>query len=605
MRRSGRARLAAALGTCLAAAAAPAVAQAGLARVWAIHDGEKIEQDDLSSRLAARNAAWDGTTVHLFAAANEIVAFQVIVEADAAGIQSLGASLPELRQRGGAARIAYAPPGADPSRSAGRPIQVFAVHYLDVTEETHADWVWKPGSPAAPRDTLGWKPVQLVPENARADRGGLPIRVAPSRNQALWIEVYVGRDRPSGLYDGTIAVTADGATRRLPVVLEVFPFALPDRNSMDAMVYYDPSEVELYHGRNLDAEYHRFAHRHRVELVHAYDEEKVRASLGRFDGRDFSKAAGYEGPGEDVGNRIVPRSFYGTGPGWDDRASAWRLSDSWMTFLAAAVPGARTFLYMPDEPSPAEFPRIRALAANLHSNPGPGRALPAFVTKHWVPELDDSIDIWCSGPQGFDVERAAKERARGRAYWTYNGGRPNGPAIVIDAPATEARMLGWAAFKHDVGVYFYWHGVHWRHNSQKQGERNQDVWVNPITFDNRGQPHKTDHGYINGDGVLLYPGEEKVHPGQDRGIAGPVGTVQLANLRRGLQDHQYLTLARGLGLDSAVDQALRAVVPRVFSEAGETVGFAQTGDEYEAARLVLARAIAAARPSSAPSPGPR
>jgi hypothetical protein len=436
--------------------------------------------------------------------------------------------------------------------------------------------------------------VQLVPENARAGRGGFPLAVAPSRNQALWIEVDAPRDLPAGIYDGTITVTADGQATRVPLELQVFAFTLPDANSMDAMVYYEPSEPELYHGRNLDAAYHRFAHRYRIELVHAYDEAAVQASRGRFDGTDFTRAAGYEGPGEGVGNRVVPRTFYGPGRGFEDRASAWRLADSWMTFLAGAVPGAKTFLYMPDEPSSAEFPHIRALAANIHSNPGPGKSLPAFVTKQWVKELDDSIDIWCAGPQSFDIARAAQQRARGRSYWTYNGGRPNGPAIVIDAPATEARALAWAAFKHDIDVYFYWHGVHWRHNGQKQGERNQDVWVNPITFDNRGQPHKTDHGYINGDGVLLYPGEEKVHPDQDRGLAGPVASVQLANLRRGLQDHQYLTLARKLGLTAVVDEALRSVVPRVFSDAGETVGFAETGDAYDEARLTLASAIAAA-----------
>jgi hypothetical protein len=141
--------------------------------------------------------------------------------------------------------------------------------------------------------------------------------------------------------------------------------------------------------------------------------------------------------------------------------------------------------------------------------------------------------------------------------------------------------------------------VHWRHNSQKQGERKQNVWANPITFDNRGQPHKTDHGYINGDGVLLYPGEEKVHPEEDRGIAGPIATVQLANLRRGLQEHQYLVLARQLGHVGLVDDTLRAVVPRVFSDAGDTVGFAEAGHSYESARRALASAIASgkARPT--------
>jgi hypothetical protein len=580
----------------------PAAVQAGPARVWAVGDGEKVEQDDLQSPLRARNAAWDGAKVRLFGARNEVIAFQLQVEADERGIGSLSVSLPGLRQRGGAGRIAYAPPGADPSESAGRPIQVFAVHYMHVTEPSHAEWVWKPGS--APRDTTGWKPVQLVPENARAGRGGLPVRVAASRNQALWIEVYTARDLPAGVYEGVATVTADGQAIPVAVELRLFDFALPDANSLDAMVYYEPSQPELYHGRNLDAAYHRFAHRYRIELVHAYDEAAVRASAGRFDGSDFQRARGYEGPGEGVGNRIVPRSFYGPGQGFDERESAWRLSDAWMSFLARSVPAARTFLYMPDEPSPAEFAHIRTLAANVHSSPGPGKRLPIFVTKHYVSELDGSIDVWCAGPQWYDIARAKSERARGRSYCTYNGGRPQGPAMVIDAPATEARAMAWAAFKHDLDLYFFWHGVHWQHNRQKQGERKQDVWANPITFDNRGQPNKNDHGYINGDGVLLYPGEEKVHPQEDRGIPGPVATVQLANLRRGLQDHQYLTLARQRGLTALVDRVLGAVVPRVFSDAGETVGFAETGDEYEAARLELATALAAAPQGGGPAARP-
>lgn len=70
--------------------------------------------------------------------------------------------------------------------------------------------------------------------------------------------------------------------------------------------------------------------------------------------------------------------------------------------------------------------------------------------------------------------------------------------------------------------------------------------------------------------------------------------IQLANFRRGLQDHQYLTLARQLGLHVLVSELLGAIVPRVFSDAGERVSFPETGNPYEAARLKLARAIAAA-----------
>jgi hypothetical protein len=570
---------------------------AGVGALWAVGDGEKIAPDAKGSPLAARNAAWDGRAARLFGARNEVVAFQVVVQADAAGVDALSVALPELRQRGGAGRIAYAPPASDPSLSAGRPIQIFSVRSMKVTEETHASWAWEPGSPAAPKRTVGWQPVQLVPQNARAGRGGFPLKVEPGAAQAVWIEVYTGRGRPAGVYEGSVSVEADGATRSLPVELEILDFDLPDEGSMDAMVFYEPEQPALYHGRRgLDPVYHRFAHRHRVELVHAYDEERVRANLGRLDGSHFTAENGYEGPGEGRGNRIVPLTFYGPGKVFDERASAWKRADAWITFLKATLPEARTFLYLPDEPYPPQYPYVKKLAGNVRSNPGPGRALPTFLTKAIVPEFADLVDIWCVPPQAYDVAKAAAERGKGRRVWFYNGGRPNGPTPVIDAPATEARAVAWAAFKHGADTYFYWHGVHWRHNSQKQGERRQNVWANPITFDNRGQPNKPvdDQGYINGDGVLLYPGEDELHPEEDRGIAGPIGTVQLANLRRGLQDHQYLTLARRLGLEPAVRKALAAVVPRVFSEAGATVGFAETGETFEAARRDLAEAILAA-----------
>ncbi len=573
---------------------ASAPLQAGVARVWAVSDGEKVERDDLASPWRERNSVWDGRRARVFGARNEIVAFQVIVESDAGGIQALSVALPELRQKGGASRIRYAPPAADPTDFVGRPIQVFAAHYLNVTRTTQAEWAWEPGSPAAPADTLGWKPVQLVPENARAGRGGFPLTVAPAHNQAIWIEVYTGRERPAGLYEGSVTVTADGRALDVPVELQVYDFTLPDENSVTAMVYYEPSQPEMYQGRNLDAAYHRAAHRNRVELVHAYDQAEVEAAIGRFDGADFTRARGYEGPGEGKGNTLAPASFYGPGRGWDERASAWRKADDWMTYLRKRLPAVRTFLYMPDEPSKAQYPQILKLAENVHSNPGPGRALPVFVTKRFVPELEPAIDIWCAPPQFYDIARAKSERARGRSFWTYNGGRPNGPTLLIDAPATDARAMAWALFKHDIDVYFFWHGVHWLHNSQKQGERKQNVWADPITFDNRGQPNKDDFGYLNGDGVLFYPGEEKVHPEEDRGIAGPVSSVQLANLRRGLQDHLYLTLARQRGQAAVVDDVLRTIVPRVFSDAGPTVGFAETGDAFEAARRKLAEAIVAA-----------
>ncbi|HUS09506.1 MAG TPA: hypothetical protein VMZ30_03490 [Pyrinomonadaceae bacterium] len=568
-------------------------ASASVRHLWAVNDGEKIERDDLDNPNKRSNSAWDGHKIKIFGARNEIIAFQVIVEADEDGVKQLTVALPELRRQGGSTKIKYTAPSLDPTNYVGRPIEIFTVNYMNVERASHAEWVYMPGSPAAPNDPTGWKPVQLVPENARAGRGGFPLRVAPGHNQAIWIEVYTSRNSPAGIYLGNVTVNADGRTQTIPIELELFDFTLPDQNSMQAMVYYESLQPKLYQGRDLDAEYHRFAHRQRIELVHGYDIIKVKTVKGLFSGKNFTRANRYEGPGENVGNRIIPRTFYGPGREFDDRASAWREADSWMTFLRQSFPKAITFLYLPDEPGRSEYKYIRQLADNIHSNPGPGKTLPTFVTKHYVKELDGAIDIWDTGPLGYEIKRANEERARGRRYWIYNGGRPAAGAIVIDAPATDARATIWACFKHGVDNYFYWHGVHWQHNRQKVGERRQNIWSNPITFDNRGQPNKPvdDQGYINGDGVLMYSGEEKLHPEEDRGIAGPISTIQLANFRRGLQDHQYLTLARQFALGSLIEEVLQSVVPRVFSDARGKVGFAETGNEYERARYKLAQAL--------------
>jgi len=572
--------------------------------VWAVGDGDKIPHDARGHRPMRSSTYWDGRGVKLVGARNEIVAFQLVVEAGARGIDALSISLPSLQQVGGNARIAYAPPAVDPSLSAGRPIQLFSVRDMLVTRETTARWAWTPGSAAAPRGTVGWQPVQLIPENARAGRGGFPLRVGVSENQLFWIELYLARSLPAGEYRGVITINADGRLRTVPVVLRVLGFALPDENSLTTMVFFEPEQTALYHGRRLDSAYHRMAHRHRIELVHAYNERTVRANSGRFDGRDFGAASGYEGPGEGIGNRLVPATFYGAGRTFGQRESAWQRADAWMSFLAATVPAARTFVYLADEPDPSQYADVMRIAQQLRSNPGPGRALPTLLTHRIEPAFEGLVDIWCMPAHGVDLAAAARERAKGRGLCFYNGGRPNAPAIVIDAPATEARAVAWAAFKHGLELYFYWNATHWQHNTQTVGERNQNVWANPVTFDNRGQASKplVDQGFLNGDGVLFYPGEEVLHASEDRGIAGPIGTIQLANFRRGAQDHLYLSMARQLGLDSLVQATLQSIVPRVFSDAGESVGFAQSGEEFERARRRLGDLIERAMRRNATRP---
>jgi hypothetical protein len=576
-------------------------AYAGVGAVWAVNDGERVDRDDLANANKKANSVWDGQKIRLFAARNEVVAFQVITESDDQGIKQLSAALPELAGPDGKARIAYAPPREDPTDYVGRPIQVFTAHYIEVKKPTNCKWIYELGSPAAPPKPTGWKGEILVPENARAGRGGFPLTVPANSSQSIWFEIYTAKNLPAGLYKGTVTLTIDDAKKELPVELEVLDFTLPDQNSMKAMLYFEGDQVELYQGRNFDDRYHRFAHRQRVEFVERYDVERAKQLMGRFDGKAFSAANHYEGPGENTGNVIIPASFYGTGPAYETADGAHKASDEWMSFINATLPKTTTFLYLPDEPRPRDFPKILELGQNVHGGAGPGAKLPTFVTHSVIEGIAPAVDIWCVPTETYDPVKSAAQRQAGKQVWVYNGKRPAAGAPVYDCPATDIRATIWGCFKYEIPLYFYWHSDHWQHNSQKPTNREQNVWLDSVTFDNRKQDDPQDAGAANGDGVLLYPGQEKLHPDQDRGIAGPCGSVRLVNLRRGLQDHLYLTLAKQLKQDATVTECVNSVTGRMFKEAGTTVEFAQTGNEFEAARLKLAKAIVAAQAASRPA----
>jgi hypothetical protein len=129
----------------------PVAGHAGVKTVWAVNDGEKIDRDDQHHPAKSGNSAWDGKKVRIFGARNEIVAFQVIVEADRDGIKSLSARLPELVQ--GREKIVYAAPDRDPSRY----VQTWERHgWLGGWQ---AYWLWRDrkgliGSPASALSSL-------------------------------------------------------------------------------------------------------------------------------------------------------------------------------------------------------------------------------------------------------------------------------------------------------------------------------------------------------------------------------------------------------------------------------------------------------------------
>jgi len=588
---------------CLSAA--PGEAAPGLRAVWAVDDGEKVFQDDLDHPLksgGAGNSVWDGTTVHLFAARNEIVAFQLILEADAAGASQVDVHVSDLVN--GAASIRGSHPLPAPNDYLGVGVELFTEHYLNITTPSWnspcGGFYWT--GEANPHIT-GKIPDALVPFSALPGKGGTPFAIGANLNQGVWADIYVPRDGAPGTYSGTITVSVQGSpVAAIPLEVEVFDITLPDENHYKSMVFYSRGSILERHNTDyctpemweMVLNYHRMAHRHRLELIGCGDWTETEPLKGTLTGEAFTAAHNYDGPGEGVGNSLFAVNTYGVQfP--DDEASYRTESDSWVNWFTANAPAdIEYFLYLCDEPGPDMYPWIQERASWIHNNPGPGHNLPVFMTRAPIDSLVGSIDIWCCQAPSYYPEDVAAAQARGERVWLYAGNRPKTPADATDEYGIAFRLKPWIAYYCGIARWFTWESTHYYNNRNEiDPDGRKNVWVNPITFsEDMGGGVPCPAGTGNGDGVLFYPGQDALFPEEDRDYPGPVSSIRMKMYRRGAQDYEYMWLAAQAGHGADVQSLLDGALPHVMWDAVSVPDWSNTNADYEAIRRQLAELVA-------------
>ena len=578
-------------------AAATAQAAPGLRAVWAVDDGEKVFQDDLAHPLksgGAGNSVWNGTTVSLFGARNEIIAFQVILEANSEGAPTVNVVVSDLVGSEGGT-IAGSHPLPLPNDYVGVGVELFTEHYLNVAQYSYYD----PGcggfytTAAANPQITGWIPDALIPFSAATGQGGAPFDVAADSNQGVWVDIHIPKLAPPDLYTGTLTVTVNSVTAaQLPIKLEVLDLTLPDQNHYKSMVFYSRENIAARHDTGCCTQamwdmilaYNRMAHRHRLELIGTGDWEEIDHIGGTITGQAFTSAGGYEGPGESIGNSLFSVHTYGWSFG--DTEGEYRTnSDAWVNWFDANAPNVEYFLYLIDEPQSDMYDWIKQRADWIHNNPGPGHRLPVFITRWPITELIGYVDIWSMQAPWYDPAVIGAARARGEKCWLYAGNRPQTPMDVMDEYGVALRLKPWIAFKSHVSRWFTWETTYWSPNSgeavHNPGPKN--VFVNPVTFDCGGPG-----GYGNGDGTMFYPGEDNVYPAQDRGYPGPMSSIRMKMYRRGAQDYEYMWLARHAGWGAQVMAILDDLLPHVMWDAVTVPDWPISSADYESARRQFA-----------------
>jgi len=566
-------------------------AQAGLASVWAVDDGEKIFRDNLTSPLKTGNSVWNGSSVSLSAAKNETAAFQLILQGDASGASTVSVTVSDLTNGANTIRGSHPLLAANNYLNLG--VELFAEHYLNLTDFSGAagsayfDWS-AVAAPANSGFTLGWIPDALIPFAAVSGKGGEPFNVVANQNQGVWADIYVKKALPAGVYTGTITVKVNSVTvSTIPLSLQVLNFTLPDENHFKTMIFTShDTGIALRHNLtvcttpmdDMVLDYARMAHRHRLELIYCPDQYVIDHWLGVLNGSAYTSAQNYEGPGEGVGASVFSISTYGVS--WTDTEAAYRTnSDYWENWFTANAPNVERFLYLVDEPGAAQYPWIQTRANWIHNNPGPGKNLKVFVTKCDVPDLAGYVDDWCSATANYYEFDAAPAKARGDNYWAYAAYRPKTGADVTDEWGIGFRIKPWIAYKCNVDRWFTWESTYW----QQHSGTNTNVFVNPLTFDSTVQ---ADQGM--GDGLLFYPGQDYIYPAEDRQYPGPISSLRMKMYRRGAQDYEYMWLASQAGHSTEVQTVLNWVLPRVMDNAPKVPDWSNANAPYEQARLQLA-----------------
>jgi len=578
--------------------------QKGVTSVWAVDESEKVRQEDLDhwAKSDPRNRVWDGTTIRVFGARNEIVGFQIILEARGVGATGVDVRLDSLAVPGGFV-IANEPLTDDPFDFRGKNIERFTESYINV--EKRSDW-WLASARPLPDDIhIGWLPDALVPFDVRGNfangSGGAPFAIGAAKNQGVWIDIAIPPETPQGLYRGTALVLEDSnITYRIPVELRVFGFSLPDTTHLRNHFFWGWQTATVRHGvENNTPEYWklfdtyaRVFHRHRLDLIDGMRtlEDFKRHLADYYTGVRYTARYGYEGPGEGVGNQTYSIGTYDQ-PGdgwrsgfWPDSPQVWqRAADAWEQWFRDHAPAVVRYKYMEDEPPYAHWGDVKKRAMWIRSSEGVGRFLGTQVTTRMGPELFGAITFWMTGGQsgwvdsggttGYDLKVARERQAAGDRVGFYNGQRPSyGEPVTLDNFATDARVNPWIAWKYGADQYFLWETAFYAGTTF-------NAWVAGVS------------------GSIIYTGEDREFPEESRGLRGPITSIRLKNLRRGFQDYEYLWLARMAGEDTRA--IVDAVVPAAFNDYnGSTFTnqsdqplWADKGYVYEDARFTLATAL--------------
>ncbi len=415
----------------------------------------------------------------------------------------------------------------------GIQVNAFAVRSLMVREPSTDMY--------GPSSGAGEYPDVLVPEAA-------PVQTS----ELAYFDVQVSRSAVPGRHRGALYA----GERSMPVVLDVARATIDLSDQPLVWAFYLPKEIARAHGLadgdgelliDKEAEYHRLLRAHGVLLASDLPPERF-AARRRF---------------------VTKTRYFPVAVDTSTDAAIQRDVARWLELFRTL--DATPFAIPVDEPkSRSQKERARHIAEVIGRAGGGRPRLLRAVTDSALPIYGDAFDVYLS-PKNIPKVALAR-RERGERFWTYNGRPPEAGSMILDTSGVALRTWGWIAYRYDIELWYAWEALYYSDRYNRGGKTN--VFSDPVTFDERSAGG-TDFG--NGDGVLVYP--------------GPLPSLRLKALRRGLTDRLLLQRLEACGGGETARAIARRVVPLALGEAGRQASWSTDERVWEQARREVIQAI--------------
>ena len=466
-----------------------------------------------------------------------------------------------------------------------------AVHFAVTAEAPLASLKVVPGDLRGPEGSLlpgsqftvsylGF--VRNIREESFCDVLWPEYRLQQSRHHFVQVEVTVSSAAAPGVYRGELALTVNGAAAApIPLELEVFAFAMPDRPFFKTAYclkggfignHYEnhpaAEQKREYEAQQELAKKYRFSPRLlRAGAKKSWDEATKTLSMD-WTGFDEQAAAYFERDQFTVfqdstfqlGSHGTPYKHFANFLQRDVKIGDELFNVFFPQLIKQTSDHYRdlgildkTLFIIWDEPYNTVFDDINT-ACRLARQAVPGIQLGVFID-HAAKELTANIDVWLSGYATLASLRFAPETKDKRA-WCYNGiGMGD-----MNIPASHLRQYYWLADKYAIEGYLY---------SEINAYTKPYVGKDPEIFYNTYANH-----------VWMYPDT----------IGNPRPSLRMTLTREGLDDYDYMVLYRQASGQANLPDKLLGAFP-VLNPDGNVDFPVKTNRELQDARYRLAKMI--------------